>query len=164
MRCSRGPVYGTSTRRPRTPPAARRSWAAAASGPAPRPSWSLTSVPPAAASAQVAIRVAGAAVNPVDLATRSDALRRRRTRRRRPRPSRGRPRAAGHRGRGAVGAFVVELAVARGIAGVSQEMLAQTLRTLEPDGLLTREVTPSMPVRVDYALTPLAASLKPVVR
>ncbi|GGV33635.1 winged helix-turn-helix transcriptional regulator [Streptomyces griseoflavus] len=47
----------------------------------------------------------------------------------------------------------------RRIAGVSPKMLTQTLRSLERDGLLTRTVTPSVPVRVDYALTPLGASL-----
>ncbi|MEU1617659.1 helix-turn-helix domain-containing protein [Streptomyces sp. NPDC005722] len=47
----------------------------------------------------------------------------------------------------------------RRIAGVSQKMLTQTLRTLERDGLVSRTVTPSVPVRVDYALTPLGASL-----
>ncbi|MBB5121829.1 HxlR family transcriptional regulator [Streptomyces eurocidicus] len=49
------------------------------------------------------------------------------------------------------------------IAGVSQKMLTQTLRTLERDGLLTRTVTPSVPVRVDYRLTPLGHSLLPVM-
>lgn len=47
----------------------------------------------------------------------------------------------------------------RKIAGVSPKMLTQTLRTLERDGILTRTVTPSVPVRVDYALTPLGSSL-----
>ena len=36
--------------------------------------------------------------------------------------------------------------LARTIAGVSQKMLTQTLRTLERDGLVTRTVTPSVPV------------------
>ena len=45
------------------------------------------------------------------------------------------------------------------IAGVSQKMLTQTLRNLERDGLLTRTVTPSVPVRTDYELTPLGDSL-----
>lgn len=47
---------------------------------------------------------------------------------------------------------------------VSQKMLTQSLRNLERDGLLTRTVTPSVPVRVDYALTPLGESLVPVMR
>jgi len=47
----------------------------------------------------------------------------------------------------------------RKIAGVSPKMLTQTLRTLERDGILTRTVTPSVPVRVDYELTPLGSSL-----
>ncbi|WP_033258492.1 MULTISPECIES: helix-turn-helix domain-containing protein [Kitasatospora] len=51
----------------------------------------------------------------------------------------------------------------RTVAGVSQKMLTQTLRTLERDGLLTRTVTAAVPVRVDYALTPLGRSLLPVV-
>ncbi|MFJ5261695.1 winged helix-turn-helix transcriptional regulator [Streptomyces sp. NPDC088387] len=50
--------------------------------------------------------------------------------------------------------------LARKIAGVSPKMLTQTLRTLERDGLLTRAVTPSVPVRVDYELTPLGMSLR----
>ncbi|MEU8848803.1 helix-turn-helix domain-containing protein [Streptomyces sp. NPDC048384] len=47
----------------------------------------------------------------------------------------------------------------RKIAGVSPKMLTQTLRSLERDGLLTRTVTPSVPVRVDYELTPLGQGL-----
>lgn len=47
----------------------------------------------------------------------------------------------------------------RKIAGVSPKMLTQTLRALERDGILVRTVTPSVPVRVDYELTPLGHSL-----
>ncbi|WP_406474820.1 winged helix-turn-helix transcriptional regulator [Streptomyces sp. NBC_01615] len=47
----------------------------------------------------------------------------------------------------------------RKIAGVSPKMLTQTLRSLERDGIVARTVTPSVPVRVDYELTPLGTSL-----
>jgi DNA-binding HxlR family transcriptional regulator len=53
--------------------------------------------------------------------------------------------------------------LSRRIAGVSQKMLTQTLRSLERDGLVSRTVTPSVPVRVDYALTPLGRTLIPLV-
>jgi DNA-binding HxlR family transcriptional regulator len=38
------------------------------------------------------------------------------------------------------------------------------LRTMERDGMVARAVTPSVPVRVDYSLTPLGASLLPVMQ
>ncbi|MEV7301454.1 winged helix-turn-helix transcriptional regulator [Streptomyces clavifer] len=47
----------------------------------------------------------------------------------------------------------------RRIAGVSQKMLTQSPRSLERDGLVTRTVTPSVPVRVDYEPTELGHSL-----
>ncbi|KNX37932.1 HxlR family transcriptional regulator [Luteipulveratus halotolerans] len=53
--------------------------------------------------------------------------------------------------------------IARHIAGVSQKMLTQTLRSLERDGLVTRTVTPTVPVTVDYAVTDLGRSLLVVV-
>jgi len=39
------------------------------------------------------------------------------------------------------------------VEGISEKMLAQTLRTLEADGIVHREVTASIPPRVDYSLT-----------
>jgi len=45
------------------------------------------------------------------------------------------------------------------IDDISQRMLAQTLRRLEQDGLLSRTVYPTNPPRVEYALTPLGKSL-----
>lgn len=41
----------------------------------------------------------------------------------------------------------------RVVEGISEKMLAQTLRTLEGDGIVHREVTASIPPRVDYSLT-----------
>ncbi|MEW2287537.1 helix-turn-helix domain-containing protein [Streptomyces sp. NPDC047841] len=49
--------------------------------------------------------------------------------------------------------------LARLLTGVSQKMLTQTLRALERDGLLTRTVTPTVPVTVTYQLTDLGHSL-----
>ncbi len=47
----------------------------------------------------------------------------------------------------------------RVVEGVSEKMLAQTLRTLEADGLVERTVTATVPPRVDYALSPLGVDL-----
>ncbi|WP_330172202.1 helix-turn-helix transcriptional regulator [Streptomyces sp. NBC_01498] len=43
----------------------------------------------------------------------------------------------------------------RRIEGVSEKMLAQTLRTLERDGFVHRDALPAIPPRVDYSLTDL---------
>ena len=53
--------------------------------------------------------------------------------------------------------------LSRRLAGVSQKMLTQTLRSLERDGLLTRTVTPTVPVTVTYELTDLGSSLQRVM-
>ena len=53
--------------------------------------------------------------------------------------------------------------LSRRLAGVSQKMLTQTLRSLERDGLLTRTVTPTVPVTVTYELTDLGLSLQQVM-
>ncbi|MEO5915991.1 MAG: helix-turn-helix domain-containing protein [Luteolibacter sp.] len=47
----------------------------------------------------------------------------------------------------------------RAVGDISQRMLAQTLRTLEQDGLITRKVYPSIPPKVEYTLTGLGESL-----
>lgn len=49
--------------------------------------------------------------------------------------------------------------ISREIPGVSQKMLTQTLRMLERDGMVKRTATPTVPVRVDYELTPLGRGL-----
>ncbi len=45
----------------------------------------------------------------------------------------------------------------RRLQGVSERMLAQTLRELEGDGLISRRSWPEVPPRVEYSLTPLGA-------
>jgi DNA-binding HxlR family transcriptional regulator len=49
--------------------------------------------------------------------------------------------------------------VRRVIGTVSQRVLAQTLRKLERDGYVSRKVYPTIPPKVEYALTPLGRSL-----
>jgi len=47
----------------------------------------------------------------------------------------------------------------RAIPGISQRMLTLTLRNLERDGMITREVFPEVPPRVEYEITSLGRSL-----
>jgi DNA-binding HxlR family transcriptional regulator len=49
--------------------------------------------------------------------------------------------------------------IKRMIGGISQRMLTLTLRNLERDGLVRRTVAPTVPPRVDYALTELGRDL-----
>lgn len=49
--------------------------------------------------------------------------------------------------------------IKRSIDGISQRMLTLTLRSLERDGLVTRSVHPTVPPRVEYALTELGRTL-----
>ncbi len=54
--------------------------------------------------------------------------------------------------------------LARMIGGVSEKMLAQSLRSLEEDGFVQRTVYPTKPPSVEYCLTPLGMELAPHVR
>ena len=55
-------------------------------------------------------------------------------------------------------------AVATRVDGISQKMLAQTLRSLERDGFVTRTIFAEVPPRVEYELTPLGRSLQQPLR
>lgn len=52
----------------------------------------------------------------------------------------------------------------RRIDGISQKMLAQTLRQLERDGLVTRTAIATVPVTVEYTITPLGLTLTNAVK
>lgn len=52
----------------------------------------------------------------------------------------------------------------RGIGGISQRMLTQTLRGLERDGLVERTVYPTIPPRVEYELTERGRTLQEPLR
>ncbi|KAA0589834.1 winged helix-turn-helix transcriptional regulator [Azospirillum oryzae] len=47
----------------------------------------------------------------------------------------------------------------REIEGISQKMLSQTLKSLERDGLVSRKAFATVPVTVEYSITPLGATL-----
>ena len=47
--------------------------------------------------------------------------------------------------------------------GISQKVLTDSLRSLEQDGLVTRTVYAEVPPRVEYALSDLGLSLKPIL-
>jgi len=52
----------------------------------------------------------------------------------------------------------------RSIPAISERMLALTLRNLERDGLVTREIFAEIPPRVEYELTAMGQSLLPALR
>ena len=49
------------------------------------------------------------------------------------------------------------------IGGISQKVLTSKLREMEADGLVERHVFAEVPPRVEYSLTPLGRTLKPVL-
>ena len=51
----------------------------------------------------------------------------------------------------------------RTLHGITQKMLTQQLREMEADGLVHREVYAQVPPKVEYSLTPLGESLKPIL-
>jgi DNA-binding HxlR family transcriptional regulator len=51
----------------------------------------------------------------------------------------------------------------RHIAGISERMLTKQLHELERDGVVARTVYPEVPPRVEYRLTPLGATMCPII-
>lgn len=49
------------------------------------------------------------------------------------------------------------------LEGISQKVLTDSLRSMEADGLITRNVYPEVPPRVEYALSELGESMRPIL-
>ena len=49
------------------------------------------------------------------------------------------------------------------LEGISQKVLTDSLRSMEEDGIITRTVYPEVPPRVEYALSPLGESMRPIL-
>ena len=49
------------------------------------------------------------------------------------------------------------------LEGISQKVLTDSLRSMEADGIITRTVYPEVPPRVEYTLTELGYSLRPIL-
>lgn len=51
----------------------------------------------------------------------------------------------------------------KNLDGISQKVLTDSLRSMEADGIITRTVYPEVPPKVEYALSELGESLKPIL-
>ena len=49
------------------------------------------------------------------------------------------------------------------LRGISQKVLTDSLRAMEEDGIITRTVYPEVPPRVEYALSELGESMRPIM-
>jgi len=52
----------------------------------------------------------------------------------------------------------------RSLEGISQKVLTDSLRSMEEDGIITRTVFPEVPPRVEYALSDLGESMRPIIK
>ncbi len=52
----------------------------------------------------------------------------------------------------------------KGLDGISQKVLTDSLRSMEDDGIITRTVFPEVPPRVEYALSDLGESMRPIIK
>lgn len=50
------------------------------------------------------------------------------------------------------------------LEGISQKVLTDSLRSMEEDGIVTRTVYPEVPPRVEYALSALGESMRPIIQ
>ena len=50
------------------------------------------------------------------------------------------------------------------LEGISQKVLTDSLRSMEDDGIITRTVYPEVPPRVEYALSDLGESMRPIIK
>ncbi len=53
--------------------------------------------------------------------------------------------------------------LSRTVTGISQKMLTQQLRQMEKDGIVKRKIYPEIPPRVEYSLTEIGKSLRPIL-
>lgn len=51
----------------------------------------------------------------------------------------------------------------KNLDGISQKVLTDNLRSLEADGIITRTIYPQVPPKVEYALSELGESLRPIL-
>ncbi|MDD2647715.1 MAG: helix-turn-helix domain-containing protein [Eubacteriales bacterium] len=51
----------------------------------------------------------------------------------------------------------------RSLEGISQKMLTDSLRSMEKDGIIIRTVYPEVPPRVEYSLSPLGNTMRPIL-
>ena len=49
------------------------------------------------------------------------------------------------------------------LEGISQKVLTDSLRSMEADGIVTRTVYPEVPPRVEYALSDIGESMRPIM-
>lgn len=54
-------------------------------------------------------------------------------------------------------------ALKKDLDGISQKVLTDSLRSMEEDGLILRTIYPEVPPRVEYSLSSLGESLKPIL-
>jgi len=52
----------------------------------------------------------------------------------------------------------------RTLPGISQKVLTDSLRSMEADGIITRTVYPDVPPRVEYSLSKLGETMRPVIK